>query len=93
MTEGISLEHYDNDFEVKSLLRKLKSVSVRHHQTCECGKTLVNLYYRDAGPTASVQQQRESWKCKKCWDQYDQEELEFRKELKFLVEEDVSNEE
>lgn len=47
---------YNSTFPNK-FRRKYKDGTVSHKQTCECGKTLVNLYKRGM-----------EWKCKKCWD-------------------------
>lgn len=45
------------------LFSRHKAKSVRHRQTCPvCGRTLVNLYWKDG-----------KWKCKKCWDAEDTE--------------------
>ena len=69
------LEHYvDVDtFEMRSLLRKFQAVTVRHHQNCTCGRTLVNTYYRDPGTMATNQERKDAWKCKKCWDKIDRD--------------------
>lgn len=85
IARGVELEHYDNEFEMRSLLRKLQSVTVRHRQTCTCGRTLVNTYYRDPGTMATTQQRKEAWKCKKCWDAYDT----IDHKLQELIEEEV----
>lgn len=59
-------KHVMSDAEASKLrtMRRREENPVRHHEICPCcGRKMVNIYLRDG-----------DWKCKKCWDVFEEQE-------------------
>lgn len=62
-------ELYDQSIFLKRSERDSSKVDIRHHKTCpECGRKLVNLYFRNPKGTARRKEWLMKWMCKRCWD-------------------------